>query len=155
MTAVRLSEKDVVQSLYRAATAGVDIALVVRSLCTLRPGLPGVSDRIRVVSVLGRFLEHARIYSFGNDGAPEYFIGSADARPRNLRRRVELLAPIHSAQHRARLDEILDIELNDPTAWTLGADGSYTRRGTAAGGVVSAQSHFAADAEAANAVTTP
>jgi polyphosphate kinase len=156
-----LSDKDVVQALYRAATAGVDIDLLIRSLCTLRPGLPGVSERIRVVSVLGRFLEHARIYSFANDGAPEYFIGSADARPRNLRRRVELLAPIHAAQHRARLDEILDIELNDPTAWTLGSDGSYERRGTTGGGggggggTGGAQSHFAAEAEASNAVTAP
>ena len=148
-----LSDKDVVQALYRAATAGVDIDLLVRSLCTLRPGLPGVSERIRVVSVLGRFLEHARIYYFGNDGAPQYFIGSADARPRNLRRRVELLAPVHSAPHRARLDEILNIELNDPTAWTLGSDGSYARRGTGSGSNQRAQSHCAAEAEAANTVT--
>jgi polyphosphate kinase len=146
-----LSERAVVQALYRAAQAGVAVDLVVRSLCTLQPGLHGVSERIRVVSVLGRFLEHARIYYFANDGAPEYFIGSADARPRNLHRRVELLAPIHAAPHRARLDEILDIELSDPTAWTLESDGSYVRRGgTSPTGAGGAQSHFAAEAEASH-----
>lgn len=147
-----ISENEIIQALYRASQAGVDVELVVRGLCTLRPGVTGVSDRIRVVSVLGRFLEHARIYSFANDGAPEYFIGSADARPRNLRRRVELLAPVHATRHRARLDEILEVELGDATAWTLMPDGSYVRLGApSAGGLGSAQSHFVAEAEASRA----
>jgi polyphosphate kinase len=123
-----LSDREVVHALYRASQAGVQVDLVVRGICTVCPGVPGVSDRIRVVSVLGRFLEHARIYHFANGGEPEYFIGSADARPRNLRRRVEVLAPIHGAELQARLAEILDLELADPTAWVLDGEGRYTRR---------------------------
>jgi polyphosphate kinase len=147
-----LSENEVIQALYRASQAGVDVELVVRGLCTLRPGIAGVSERIRVVSVLGRFLEHARIYFFANDGAPEYFIGSADARPRNLRRRVELLAPVRAGQHRARLDEILDVELGDVAAWTLRPDGSYVQPDApVAGGWEGAQSRFVAEAEASRA----
>jgi polyphosphate kinase len=164
-----VSDAEVVQALYRAAQAGVEIDLVVRGLCTLRPGLPGLSERIRVVSVLGRFLEHARIFVFDNSGAPEYFIGSADMRPRNLRRRVEVLVPVHSAPHRQRLDAILDQELSDQTAWLLEADGSYTRRSAVRGprsevlpdpadvpapSLRSAQDHFAAEAEASSVGAT-
>lgn len=139
-----LSDRDVVQALYRAASAGVTIDLVVRGLCTLAPGLTGVSERIRVVSLLGRFLEHARIFAFDNAGAPEYFIGSADMRPRNLRRRVEVLVPIRAAEDRARLDAILDAELSDPTAWQLNGDGTYSRTPLTTGNGVSAQARFAA-----------
>ncbi len=147
-----LSDADVVQALYRAANAGVVIDLIVRGICTLSPGLPGLSERIRVVSVLGRFLEHARIFVFENAGAPDYFIGSADLRPRNLRRRVEVLVPIRSPEDRARLDTILDLELRDPTAWDLKSDGSYARRrAPATGGEISAQTHFAAEAAATRA----
>ena len=139
-----VSDRDVVRALYAAAQAGVDVDLVVRGICTLWPGLPGLSERIRVVSLLGRFLEHARIFAFGNGGEPEYFIGSADLRPRNLRRRVELLVPITHPEQRARLDGILDAELGDPTAWTLGADGSYARgAGAMAAGAASAQALLA------------
>jgi len=84
-----------------------------------------------VVSVLGRFLEHARIYCFANAGAPEYYIGSADWRPRNLRRRVEVITPVDDPAARARLDRILELELAQPGAWSLESDGSYTRRLTA------------------------
>ncbi len=144
-----VSDRDVVQALYRAAQDGVEIELVVRGICTLAPGLPGVSDRIRVVSLLGRFLEHARIYTFGNAGEPEYFIGSADLRPRNLRRRVEVLVPIRAHDDRARLDRILDTELRDPSAWTLKPDGSYARRAApVAEGELIAQELFAAEAAA-------
>jgi polyphosphate kinase len=140
-----LSDREVVQALYRAARAGVEVDLVVRGICTLCPGLPGISEKIRVVSVLGRFLEHARIFAFANAGAPEYFIGSADMRPRNLRRRVEVLVPVHAAADRSRLDHILDVELNDPTAWTLSADGTYHRRnGVGSATAQSAQSQFIA-----------
>ena len=124
-----LADTEVVQALYRAARAGVTIELVVRGLCTLRPGVPGHSERIRVVSRLGRFLEHARIYHFGNGGADDYFIGSADWRPRNLRRRVEVIAPVTGEEIRARLDAQLTRELADPDAWTLASDGSYSRAG--------------------------
>lgn len=124
-----LADTEIILALYRAAQAGVDIEICCRGLCRLRPGVPGLSERIRVVSVLGRFLEHARIFHFANGGAPEYYIGSADWRPRNLRRRVEVVTPILQADCRQRLDTILTTELADPTAWDLGPDGRYTRRG--------------------------
>jgi polyphosphate kinase len=121
-----LADVTVIGALYRASQAGVDIDLVVRGLCMLRPGVPGLSERIRVVSLLGRFLEHARIYHFANAGEPEYYIGSADWRPRNLRRRVEVVAPVDDAAARVTLDGILERELADPAAWGLESDGSYT-----------------------------
>jgi polyphosphate kinase len=120
-----LADVTVIQALYRASQAGVDVDLVVRGICTLRPGVPGLSERIRVVSILGRFLEHARIYHFGNGRADEYYIGSADWRPRNLRRRVEVVAPVFDGAARAQLDRILETELTLPEAWLLSADGSY------------------------------
>jgi len=123
-----LADCTVIGALYRAAQAGVDVDLVVRGICMLRPGIPGLSARIRVVSVLGRFLEHARIYHFANAGAPEYYVGSADWRPRNLRRRVEVITPVDDPAARARLDRILERELAEPGAWRLESDGSYTRR---------------------------
>ena len=103
------------------------VDLVVRGICTLRPGVPGRSERIRVVSVVGRFLEHSRIYRFANGGDAEYFIGSSDLRPRNLRRRVELLVPVRDAAQRARLDRILQLYLDDPTGWHLTPAGEYVR----------------------------
>lgn len=120
-----LADATVIAALYQASQAGVQVDLVVRGLCMLRPGVPGLSEGIRVVSVLGRFLEHARIYRFANAGAPEYFTGSADWRPRNLRRRVEVIAPVTDAAARARLDRILALELESPNAWELQSDGSY------------------------------
>ena len=118
-----------IQALYRASQAGVEIDLVVRGICTLRPGVPGLSERIRVVSILGRFLEHARIYHFTNGGgaAQEYYIGSADWRPRNLRRRVEIVVPVFDAAARASLDRILTGQLAAPAAWLLRPDGGYDR----------------------------
>jgi polyphosphate kinase len=123
-----LSDPDVVSALFRASQDGVKVELVVRGVCTLRPGVPGTSDRITVVSVLGRFLEHARAFHFANAGAPEYYIGSADLRPRNLRRRVELLAPVRDNECRAQLDQLLSTYLADPTAWELTSAGEYIRR---------------------------
>ena len=123
-----LSDPDIVNALVRASQDGVKIDLVVRGVCTLRPGVPGVSDRITIVCAMGRFLEHSRIFHFANAGDDEYFIGSADMRPRNLRRRVELLVPVTGAGTRERLDHILATYLKDPSAWVLGADGSYVRR---------------------------
>jgi polyphosphate kinase len=120
-----LDDPEVVRALYGASQAGVDIDLSVRGICTLRPGVPGLSERIRVQSLVGRFLEHARIYHFGNGGADEYFIGSADWRSRNLRRRVEVVAPVTADACRRTLDLILEQELSDPSAWVLAQDGSY------------------------------
>ena len=123
-----LSDPEVVRALYDAAAAGVIVDLVVRGICTLRP--LGASDpgRLRVVSVVGRFLEHSRIYRFENGGAPEYFIGSSDLRPRNLRRRVELLVPVVDDAHKRRLDGILETYLSDAGGWLLHPDGRYERR---------------------------
>jgi polyphosphate kinase len=139
-----LSDSTVVDALYRASRAGVEIDLIVRSLCTLRPGVPGLSERIRVISTLGRFLEHARIYHFANGGDDEYYVGSADWRPRNLRRRVEVVAPIREQSARARLDHLLDLELADPTAWEMRASGEYVRR--SANGQPGAQELLATEA---------
>ena len=121
-----LSDSTVIQALYRASQAGVAIDLIVRGMCTLRPGVQGLSERIRVVSILGRFLEHARIYHFANGGdEPEYYIGSADWRPRNLRRRVEVMTPVFDAAARATLDSLLTKELAAHDAWMLRPDGGY------------------------------
>jgi polyphosphate kinase len=122
-----LSDAEIVRALVNAATDGVQIDLVVRGICTLRPGELG-KGRIRVVSVVGRFLEHSRIYRFENSGAPEHFIGSADLRPRNLRRRIELLVPVVDASQKEELDRILEKYLDDSTAWELGSDGEYKQR---------------------------
>lgn len=139
-----LADPEVIASLYRASEAGVEIDLVVRGLCTLRPGLPGVSSRIRVVSILGRFLEHGRIYHFADGGEDRYYIGSADWRPRNLRRRVEVIVPATAPAARARLGAILDAELSDPTAWHLLHDGRYERTTDPTGGPGS-QDRFASE----------
>jgi polyphosphate kinase len=122
-----LADTEVVQALQRASRAGVAIELVVRGICVLRPGVPGHSESIRVVSRLGRFLEHARIYHFANGGEDQYWIGSADWRPRNLRRRVEVVTPVTDAAARATLDGLLTRELAEPDGWVLNPDGSYTR----------------------------
>jgi polyphosphate kinase len=128
-----LEDPEIIEALYRASAAGVEIDLLVRGICLLRPGVPGLSGRIRVRSVLGRFLEHQRIFHFGNSGADEYLIGSADLRPRNLRRRVEVLVPVTGGDLTARLDGILSALLAEPSAWTLDRDGRYRRPPPAAG----------------------
>src|SRR5690348_13495404 len=124
-----LNEAHVIEALYRASQAGVEIDLIVRGACTLRPGLPGVSERIRVRSIVGRFLEHSRVYWFGNDGAPELYCASADWMERNLMRRIEIAFPILDPQLAARVyDETLANGLADNTqAWLLDSDGRYTR----------------------------
>jgi polyphosphate kinase len=124
-----LNEPSVVELLYRASRAGVDIDLIVRGACTLRPGLPGISERIRVRSIVGRFLEHSRVYWFANGGEPEIYCASADWMERNLRRRVEIAFPILDPELAARVfDEALANYLTDNTqAWQLGADGRYLR----------------------------
>lgn len=124
-----LNEAHVIQALYRASQAGVEIDLIVRGACTLRPGLPGISERIRVRSIVGRFLEHSRVYWFGNDGNPEIYCASADWMERNLMRRIEVAFPILDPALASRVyDETLVNYLADNTeAWLLGSDGRYTR----------------------------
>ncbi len=123
-----LEDIDICQALYRAAQAGVQVDLLVRDTCRLRVGIPGLSDNIRVVSIVGRFLEHARIYYFRNGGAEEYFIGSADCMKRNLESRVEVVVPVEG-DLRQELRLILDTQLNDPrSAWEMQPDGSYQQR---------------------------
>ncbi len=124
-----LNEPAVVRALYAASQAGVEIDLIVRGACTLRPGVPGVSENIRVRSIVGRFLEHHRIYWFANDGTPDLFCSSADWLERNLLRRVETCFPILDPQLAARVkSEALDNYLADnQNAWSLAADGSYAK----------------------------
>jgi polyphosphate kinase len=119
-----------IRALYRASQAGVDVQLNVRGICALRPRVPGVSDNIEVVSVVGRFLEHSRIFSFERAGEPErVFVGSADLMPRNLYNRVELVTPVEDDRIRGQLLDVLDRCLADNTnAWVLGQEGSWLRR---------------------------
>ena len=124
-----LVDPEIIESLYRASRAGVEIDLIVRGICCLRPGMPGVSDQIRVVSIVGRFLEHSRLFSFGNAGAEEFYIGSADWMPRNFDRRVEAVAPVEDSTLHVRLRSLLRTSLEDNRlAWDLSADGSWTQR---------------------------
>jgi len=123
----------IIDALYRASQAGVKVDLVVRAICCLRPGVSGLSDNIRVRSIVGRWLEHSRIYYFGARGG-EYFIGSADMMERNLDRRVEAVVPIEASELQSRLHEILDLDLADDTrAWELGADGTWHKMPSVAG----------------------
>jgi len=124
-----LDDAEIIQELYRASQEGVKVDLIVRGHSRLRPGLPGYSDNIRVVSILGRFLEHDRIYLFQNGGDPEIFIGSADWRGRNLSERVETMVPVLDPALRARVVDVLHYALNDNRlAWELNADGQYVQR---------------------------
>jgi polyphosphate kinase len=126
-----LVDPAMVESLYQASAAGVQIDLIVRGICCLRPGVPGLSETIRVRSIVGRYLEHSRIMRFGNGsgpGRPAFFLGSADLMPRNLDRRVEVVTPIESTDHQARLEEVLAVCLaDDVLAWELEADGEWRK----------------------------
>lgn len=125
-----IDDRPIIDGLYEASAAGVQIDLIVRGICCLRPGVPGLSENVRVRSIVGRFLEHARILRFGGAGgrSARYYIGSSDLRRRNLDRRVEAMIPIADAAARSTLDEILDLNLaDDMFAWTLGPDGVWAR----------------------------
>jgi polyphosphate kinase len=124
-----LEDRQIVEALYAASAAGVEIDLIVRGICRLRPGLPGQSETIRVISIVGRYLEHARIFYFANAGKPDYFIGSADWMSRNLDFRVEAIVPVEEPRLQDELKAILDLQLADNVkAWDMRADGTYTQR---------------------------
>lgn len=128
-----LDEKDIAQALYEASQAGVRVDLIVRGFCTLRPGVKGLSENIRVVSVIGRFLEHSRVFYFQNGESDplkgEVYIGSADWMYRNLSARVEAVTPIEETSHREKILEILNIMLDDPRqGWEMNSDGSYVKQ---------------------------
>ncbi len=144
----QLQDCDIIRELYLASQSGVPISLNVRGLCSLRAGVPGLSESIRVFSIIGRFLEHSRIYRFENGGDPLFFIGSADWMKRNLDRRMETIVPVESPEIKAELEEILSVYERDNTcSWDMHPDGSYRRRRPAPGEEpLCAQSHFAATA---------
>jgi polyphosphate kinase len=124
-----LVDTKTIRKLYEASRAGVQIDLIIRGICCLRPGLPGISENIRVTSILDRFLEHSRIYYFHNGGEPEIYSGSADWMPRNFKKRVEILYPIKNADLKSRItNEILMTYLSDNVkARLMQPDGSYIR----------------------------
>jgi len=154
-----LLDRACVEALYRASSAGVEIDLIIRGACTLVPGVPGVSERVRVRSIIGEFLEHSRIWRFENGGAPEWYIGSADLMDRNLDRRIEAFAPIDDPAARAEIDEILRIMLaDDRRSWLLSSDGRWqrTERLTGISGSIDAQQLLKArTAERAQAAAAP
>ena len=124
-----LVDQQVIEALYKASQSGVEIDLIVRGICCLRPGTPGISDNIRVISIIGRFLEHSRIFYFHNNGKEEIYIGSADWMTRNLSRRVEAVTPIESPEIFKDLQEILGVMLADNRkAWELQPDGNFVQR---------------------------
>jgi polyphosphate kinase len=129
-----LTEPTMIRALYRASQANVQVDLIVRGVCCLRPGIAGVSDRISVRSIVGRFLEHSRVYYFENGSEPEVFCGSADWMDRNLYRRIEVAFPVEDPAFRRRVIEELELYLlDDAEGWTLGADGRYERPSGGAG----------------------
>jgi len=124
-----LVDPDIIQALYRASDDGVEIDLIIRGICCLRPGIPGLSERIRVISIVGRFLEHSRLCHFANGGDEEYYIGSADWMPRNLERRVEAAAPVDDVALKSDVRALIATLLADNRqAWELASDGSWTQR---------------------------
>ncbi len=123
-----LTDPRVIESLYEASQAGVRIDLIIRGICCLRPGLEGISENIRVVSLVGRFLEHARVFAFGQGEEEEIYLGSADLMQRNFDRRVEQLFPLREKRHREKIRRLLELQLADTAnAWELKPDGSFER----------------------------
>jgi polyphosphate kinase len=123
-----LVDQGMIDALYDASRAGVKIDLIIRGICCLRPGVPGVSDNIRVRSIVGRYLEHSRIFAFGQRDQRRYYIGSADLMPRNLDRRIEAVAPVDDPELQERLQEALDVNMaDDALAWELTSDGVWVK----------------------------
>jgi polyphosphate kinase len=124
----QLAQREIIQALYKASNAGVRIKLIVRGVCCLKPGIPEVSENIEVRSVIGRFLEHSRIFYFQNGGDEEFYISSADWMTRNIHKRVELLTPIHSKRIQKKLSNLLDLYWKDNSkSWILQSDGTYVK----------------------------
>ncbi len=127
-----LADPKVTRALYVAASKGVKVDLIIRDSCRIRPGIPGLSENVRVVSIVGRFLQHTRIYYFRNGGDEEYYLGSADCMRRNLSARVEVLVPVEDPALRAELRYLLDVQLGDQRrGWEMAVDGSYAKRTSA------------------------
>ena len=142
-----LCDREIIASLYEASNAGVKIQLIVRGICCLRAGIPGLSENITVCSIVGNFLEHSRIFYFENDGEPQIFMGSADWMPRNLDRRVEILFPVEDEELKARICHILEVQLADNVkAQYLRPDGTYAKRNRRGKEPVCAQDTFCAEA---------
>ncbi|MCU1413608.1 MAG: degradosome polyphosphate kinase [Microbacteriaceae bacterium] len=128
-------DEAIIDGLYRASQAGVPVQLLVRGICVLKPGVPGLSENITVRSILGRYLEHSRIFAFANNGDPQVYIGSADMMHRNLDRRIEALVRLTSPDHLKEIDEMLNLAMSEDTAsWSLADDGHWTRHATSADG---------------------
>ena len=142
-----LCDREIIASLYEASNAGVKIQLIVRGICCLRAGIPGLSENITVCSIVGNFLEHSRIFYFENDGEPQIFMGSADWMPRNLDRRVEILFPVEDEKLKARICHILEVQLADNVkAQYLRPDGTYAKRNRRGKEPICAQDTFCAEA---------
>jgi polyphosphate kinase len=140
-----LVDAELIDSLYEASQAGARVDLIVRSICCLRPAVPGLSETVRVRSIVGRHLEHSRLFRFGRDGDATYFLGSADLMDRNLDRRVEVLSPVRAPGLKAQLDEILEtLEADDALAWELDPDGRWHR--VSRNGTLNAQTELEHDA---------
>ena len=133
-----LEDEVITEALYEASAAGVEIILIVRGFCSLKPGMKALSENIKVISIVGRFLEHSRIFHFANGkenpAEADYYIGSADWMHRNLHNRVELITPIYEQRLKDKLWEFLDVMLKDNRmAWVLNQDGTYTQKKPAEG----------------------
>ena len=138
-----LCDKDIIEALYDAGAAGVKIELIIRGICCLKTGLPGIGNNITVRSIVGNFLEHSRIFYFENDGKPEYYCASADWMPRNLERRVEIMFPIERPELQKKLMNILNMQLMDTVkAHILKADGTYEKVDKRGRGTFNSQLEF-------------
>ena len=143
-----LCDKDIIVALYQASQAGVSVELIVRGICCLKVGIPGISENISVRSIVGDFLEHSRIFYFENNGSPEIFCGSADWMPRNLERRVEILFPIEDEALKEKVKHILELELRDTKkAHIMQADGTYSKKQKRGSRILSSQTEFCKDAK--------
>ena len=148
-------DPEMIEKMYEASRVGVPIDLIVRGMCSLQPGVPGFSESIHVRSIVGRYLEHSRIFCFGQGDRERYYIGSADLMERNLNRRVEAMAPVKDPALAQRLGEMLAImRRDDRRAWTLGADGEWTRVETAIEGEPATDTFEVLMAEAAESVAS-